>query len=759
MLNSLSCFSPARVGLAALLAACGTVCAQPVLEIHSLIDADLSSSGTKAVGFVYDAQIEAYRVFVWERGVGYTAIPNAPYSAEPVRGSDDLSVLATGASNTANWGDLNCFNGYCTNFNVDCTPGDPLPPPSPCFIPSIAHRYTTAGGWQNLGSVARTLSPGVNRFFGGTRCDSSINTSNDISGNGRYVVGGAWSTGLFTESGNISSGQCGNLVAYISDSATGTVSTLAVGPDNAGDSRADFINSDGTVITGYDFGPVESEFGTFNSRRIVVWTNGVQTMLDDLSGFGDGFPVNEAGTHIAGAPSNAFCLANFGVDAQRLVKWTRQPDNSWTPTNLGTLPDFFDGVETKPLLGIGVRAISNDGNTIVGSASYGTSFFDRISRAFIWRAGVNGGAPMDLGAYIASIAPGSPIIAPGITIQQALDISADGNAIGVQLEDARTTCPPETFGLATGLSGVLYLNGTPSCSPPQIGLPPRDNTSVQYTPFGVALNVTASGTWPLNFLWQREDPQNAGQWLNLTDACAGFVYGSEWDNEGTDKNQLRIGQANCGNNRDGSYRVVVSNACGSLESSAAEVTFTQGTIINQQPTPASTCPGQSAFVFAVAVSNSADIPTQWQLALASDPDAFIDLQNGANILPDGREAEVFGADGQFCGINPAGNATATGSEYIVRAVFNSPCGSATSDTTTLSVSGGCPLVCDSIDFNGDGLFPDDNDLITFLSVLAGGECPPEFFCNDIDFNNDGLFPDDNDLVAFLRVLAGGGCEE
>ena len=30
-------------------------------------------------------------------------------------------------------------------------------------------------------------------------------------------------------------------------------------------------------------------------------------------------------------------------------------------------------------------------------------------------------------------------------------------------------------------------------------------------------------------------------------------------------------------------------------------------------------------------------------------------------------------------------------------------------------------------------------------------------CNDIDFNNDGLFPDDNDIVSFLSVLAGGDC--
>jgi hypothetical protein len=65
--------------------------------------------------------------------------------------------------------------------------------------------------------------------------------------------------------------------------------------------------------------------------------------------------------------------------------------------------------------------------------------------------------------------------------------------------------------------------------------------------------------------------------------------------------------------------------------------------------------------------------------------------------------------------------------------------------------------CDTIDFNNNSLFPEDQDLIDFLAVLAGGTCSNAPNCNDIDFNNDGLFPDDNDLVAFLRVLAGGSC--
>jgi hypothetical protein len=62
--------------------------------------------------------------------------------------------------------------------------------------------------------------------------------------------------------------------------------------------------------------------------------------------------------------------------------------------------------------------------------------------------------------------------------------------------------------------------------------------------------------------------------------------------------------------------------------------------------------------------------------------------------------------------------------------------------------------CDSVDFNNDGMFPDDADLVEFLAVLAGQSCEA---CNDIDFDNDGLFPNDEDLLAFLRALAGEAC--
>ena len=72
----------------------------------------------------------------------------------------------------------------------------------------------------------------------------------------------------------------------------------------------------------------------------------------------------------------------------------------------------------------------------------------------------------------------------------------------------------------------------------------------------------------------------------------------------------------------------------------------------------------------------------------------------------------------------------------------------------------CPPACDSIDFNNNGVFPEDQDVIDFLEVLAGGtpsSCDPSLDCNDIDFNNNDVFPEDQDVIDFFNVLAGGAC--
>ena len=75
---------------------------------------------------------------------------------------------------------------------------------------------------------------------------------------------------------------------------------------------------------------------------------------------------------------------------------------------------------------------------------------------------------------------------------------------------------------------------------------------------------------------------------------------------------------------------------------------------------------------------------------------------------------------------------------------------------------GCnPPTCNDIDFNNNGVFPEDQDVIDFFAVLAGSTpatCDPVLGCDDIDVNNNGVFPEDADVICFFSLLAGGNCD-
>ncbi len=84
-------------------------------------------------------------------------------------------------------------------------------------------------------------------------------------------------------------------------------------------------------------------------------------------------------------------------------------------------------------------------------------------------------------------------------------------------------------------------------------------------------------------------------------------------------------------------------------------------------------------------------------------------------------------------------------------VISNACGSVLTAQAQVHVADSC---CDSIDFNGNGVYPEDADVMEFLSVIGGATCAT---CNDIDFNNNGVYPEDADVMDFLHTLAGGVC--
>ena len=60
-----------------------------------------------------------------------------------------------------------------------------------------------------------------------------------------------------------------------------------------------------------------------------------------------------------------------------------------------------------------------------------------------------------------------------------------------------------------------------------------------------------------------------------------------------------------------------------------------------------------------------------------------------------------------------------------------------------------------IDFNNNGVFPEDADPIAFFDVLAGTACAS---CDSIDINGNSVFPEDADVILFFTGIAGGSCE-
>ena len=154
--------------------------------------------------------------------------------------------------------------------------------------------------------------------------------------------------------------------------------------------------------------------------------------------------------------------------------------------------------------------------------------------------------------------------------------------------------------------------------------------------------------------------------------------------------------------------------------------------IATQPLPQSACPAGSA-TFTIAAGGSGPFTYQWRaggtpINTTTNPSAATSTLTLTNVQP--------------------GNAGS------YDCIVTNACGSVTSNVATLTLLDSC---CDSIDFNNNDVFPEDQDVIDFFEVLAGGDCSPGNTCSDIDFNNNGVFPEDQDVIDFFNVLAGGTC--
>ena len=709
------------------------VFAQPKL-VSIPINSDLATNGNVVSGYIYDGALKEHVPFTFTRGVGFSRIPGiAPGGGSALCVSSNGSVLASGMDNLSNWGDLNCFTGYTST-------GAPRPATTPCSYPSIAHRYTQASGWVNAGSLARTLDSATGRWVGGTRCDSTVNTVYDLSGDGRYIVGGAYSANAFTSTGGIGLGLCGDFFAFRYDSQTGAFDKL---PTVSGTTRADRVSADGSVVTGYDLSGV--------TRRLVVWADGTETILDPNGYFAAEIAGN--GTAVAAGASLNLSFSQYGIYGMALVKWNRN-GNAWVPQNLGVPADWIDSSQmANECTGLAVRGISTDGNTIVGDAYYGgdPGRLIGIMRPFIWRATLNGGVPMDLEAYLLSLDP-SGASTGGARLAYVTGLSGDGNSILVACSDARNFCEAGQT-LETGFAALISLDGSQTQNePPRIAVQPVDSsTRCPWPRWGEVMNVIAGGSWPLNYQWQREDPSNPGQWINLQSACSnidgnGFPPDASWEYEGVNGMQLRINVVNRDASKDGFYRCVISNAYGSVTSAAAEFRFA-GAINPQGPYDASGCTASPA-VFSVTPVDGG-VEYTWQYCTSPENDTWISMGEGINNLPTGT-ITVTGVHASTVSIDPG--TLAGGSQHLFRCRIADSCNSLETGSATLTVGspcgradlgqqGGIPAPC------GDGLL-DNNDFIAFIDFFFFADPRADQGVQGGLPGSDGLF-DNNDFIAFI----------
>ena len=490
---------------AAILAACSTVAsAQPSLVALGVGTPEIAANGMGAVGQFYDAAQNKNVIYRYFRGVGAQATGCWQNFGQP-HGSDDLSAIMFEKYNTENWG------GLGTNM-------------------SMTYRWTQGTGMVNLGQ-----NPG------GNPCDQMVNYPSDLSGDGRWVCGSNYTSG------------CTIFRAWVYDSQTATFTTLPVSvsapPINALalNTRADAINADGTVVIGYD----ENYNATFTStpRRACVWTRlgttWTQTILDpggDDSQSGEAYGVNSLGTIIVGRLSTQTMQSTFGTTVRRPIKWTRS-GNSWTPS-------ILSAGGTASML---ATKVSPDGNTVLG--------YDG-GVPFVWRPTINGGTPMALQDYL--IQQGHPM--SNITIGTLLGLprlsmSADGNVIATQILDNRSPC------LLSGNAVAIYLNGT-SCEPARVNFSPVSQGVTGPSSLEIVLNCVASGSWPLDYQWQKETAP--GVWTDIVENGCSTNNPAQYDYKGVVTGQLRIGYLS--GEWLGNYRCRVLNECGNVVSAVAAIT-------------------------------------------------------------------------------------------------------------------------------------------------------------------------------------------
>ncbi len=473
---------------ACLMAAAGSALAQPRMTIISGFNpSDISADGNTLGGVRVDNLVR------WTRGGAVQVLTGSQRQGASAKLSADGSVVSGMVNNTAGLGGL-----PLTNY--------------------VGARWTNASGWQTFPLIA-----------GASQCGpGSINTPNNISATGRFLVGGSWV--------HVTS-DC-NFRAYVYDNTTGITTNLG----NAGgvaneSSRANDVSADGSVIVGYDQSP------TAGVRRPAVWTwNGsayveqvIPTTGVPATEGGEIYAVNDAGTIMVGA---SFAYPNS------LVEWTLS-GGVWTPMNLGNIPALPSWVPSfYGITGIAGSDLSEDGNTIVGAVTYSYGG-EHDGGAFIY---TSASGIVDLYDYLA--ARGT------IGLENFPSSGASGFAVGYLGSVAACNADGTSIigaSLAAGGSAWIADLSRNDCLAPAVSMEIPVNSGI----FGAQaiLNAGFVGSAPMSYQWYRNN-------VALTDGAT--AWGSQIT--GSTTLQLRVTNPTALDCQDqGTYFCRATNGCGNAQ--------------------------------------------------------------------------------------------------------------------------------------------------------------------------------------------------
>ncbi len=520
-----------------------------------------------------------------------------------------LSIIDAGGSGSGYLSaDGSTITGLGTNdspriFGNTASAVSPTYRPDPTLVPSTTQPAATellgrvwnfsTSSWRSMGGLPVVGSLHVFGSGSSGSSSSSFVTPNGISADGRYVVGLAYIS-TYNNAGTTVSANSFRWRAFVWDAqgngGTGSMTVLPTPNKTTSGQTSLFrtgnayaVSADGGVIVGAtEHNNSVAPSANADGGRLAVWMRDgsgayVMSYLDtglDASGFPkyitstpSGMTVNAAGTIIAAR----------GPDG--ITKWVWNGTSWGGPIVLGNnlttpaswLPGTVTNCGVPPTLGSSL-SMSEDGNTIVGSATYSTcgSF---MSGGFIWTSA--DGILTDWYDYNVSL--GTPGVAPGGLYGPIGDngdptkglpalgyptaISADGTAmVGAQLGTQRIPGAP---------TWVWVGSGGPTCVAPTITSQPASSVLVTACTSSAILNVAASGTGPFTYLWHKD-----GQPLVDGITPTGSTIA------GATSSQLRVSPPYSAADL-GSYYVVVTGQCG------APVTSTSSSaVIDPAVTPA-----------------------------------------------------------------------------------------------------------------------------------------------------------------------------